>query len=251
VRQRRNSGQIVLIAAFIIASLLLAAQIYILEVGRTLSETESEFLNDFILSVQLGSRNAVLGSLANVSNGGASSTLELNLEEWASRVEDQYLYGKSILNYTLRDTTPYSSGIWLDWGVNGYGVSSAYANFTHKLAGFDADVDQSFVINITTTLLIASTNQRLGGDSRQVNVTISIQNEVEPALAEQITIYYRVSSSWLISDETNGYILRDYGNGTYLASFVADVPTESVEISTHILDYRDIHVQANVTSTEI
>jgi len=251
MRQRRNSGQIVLIAAFIIASLLLSAQLYILEVGRTLSETEPDSVNDFILSVQLGSRNVVTSSLGNVSNGGASGTLELNLEEWASLVEDQYLYGKSILDYTLRDAAPYSSGIWLGWGANGYGVSSSYSNFTHKLTGLEAEVDQSFVINITTTLLIASTNQKLGGDSRQVNVTISIQNEAEPALAEQITIYYRVSSSWLIPDEANGYILRDYGNGTYLGSFVADVPAESVEISTHILDYRDIYAQANVTSTEI
>jgi len=251
VRQRRNSGQVVLIAAFIIASLLLSAQLYILEVGRTLSETELDSVNDLILSVQLGSRNVVTGSLANVSNGGASSTLELNLEEWASLVEDQYLCGKSTLNYALRATAPYSSGIWLGWGVNGYGVSSAYVNFTHKLSGREADVDQSFVMNITTSLMIASTNQRLNGDSRQVNVTTSILNEAEPALAEQITIYYKVSNNWLIPDEANGYILRNYGNGTYLASFIADFPTESVEISAHILDCRGVYVQANVTSTEI
>jgi hypothetical protein len=251
MRKRANSGQILLIAAFIMASLLVSAQLYILEVGKTSGEVESDSLSDFISSIQFGSRNVVLGSLANVSNGGLSNTLELNLREWAAFIANQYLYGKSILYYTLRDTAPYSSGIWLDWSLNGYGASSAYVNFTHRLSGLEASVDHSYLMNITTTLLIASTNRRLSENARQVNVTINVLNEAEPALAKRITLYYRVSNSWLIPDMANNYTLLDYGNGTYLASFVATFPTESVEVSAHIVDYRDICVQANTTSTEI
>jgi len=251
MRKRTNSGQILLIVAFILASLLVSAQLYILEVGKTSGEAESDSLSDFMLSIQFGSRNVVIGSLANISDGGTSNALGLNLREWSSFIGNQYLYGKSILDYTLRDTAPYSSGIWLDWSLNGYGVSSAYVNFTHMLSGLEADVAQSYLMNVTTTLLIASTNRRLSENIRQVNVTINVQNEAGPALAKQITIYYRVSSNWLVPDVANNYTLLDYGNGTYLASFVATFPTESVEVSAHIVDYRDIYVQANATSTEI
>jgi len=251
MRKRTNSGQILLIAAFIMASLLVSAQLYILEVGKTSSEIESDSLSDFILSIQFGSRNVVAGSLANISNGGLSNTLELNLEEWAAFIANQYSHGKSVLDYTLRDTAPYSSGIWLDWSQNGYGVSSAYVNFTHTLSGLEVNVDHSYLMNTTTTLLIASTNRRLSENARQVNVTINVLDEADSALAKQITVYYRVSNSWLIPDTANNYTLLDYGNGTYLASFVATFPTESVEVSAHIVDYRDIHVQANATSTEI
>jgi len=251
MRQRANSGQILLIAAFIMASLLLSAQIYILEVGKTSEEVELDSLSDFILSIRLGSENVVIGSLANISNGGASDTLELNLEKWASLIRDQYLYGKNVLNYTLRDTAPYSSGIWLNWGVNGHGFSSAYGSFSHRLSGRETDVYQSYTMNITTTLLITSTNRRLNENTRQVNVTINVLNEAEPATAGQITIYYLVSNNWLIPDETNNYTLLNYGNGTYLASFIAAFPAESVEVSAHIMDYRGIYVQANATSIEI
>lgn len=251
MRKRANSGQILLIAAFIMASLLVSAQLYILEVGKTSSETESDTLSNFMLSIQSGSRNVVIGSLANVSNGGLSNGLELNLREWEAFIANQYSHGKSILYYTLRDTAPYSSGTWLDWSLNGYGVSSAYVNFTHMLSGLEADVTQSYLMNITTTLLIASTNRRLSENTRQVNVTINMLNEAEPALAKQIVVYYRVSNSWLIPDAANNYTLLDYGNGTYLASFVATFPTESVEVSAHIVDSRDIYVQANATSMEI
>ncbi len=251
MKQRKDSGQILLIAAFIMASLLLSAQIYVFEVGRIQSEIESDSLNDFMLSVQLGSAHVVTGSLANISNGGSSNTLESNLQKWVSFMGNQYLHGKSALDYTLRDAAPFSSGIWLNWGVNGFGVSSAYVNFTHRLLGRNTNVDQAFFVNTTTALLMESTNRRLSGDTRQVNVTISLWNEKEPALARQITVYYKASTNWLIPDETNNYTLQDYGNGTYKASFVATFLDESVEVSARILDYRDIHVQANATSTEV
>jgi len=250
VRPRKNSGQILLITAFIMASLLLSAQLYILEVGKNSGETGAESLGDFMQSVKLGSRHVIFGSLANASNGGPGDVLELNLRRWASFVGSQYLHGKSTLNYTVAETTTYSTGLWLDWGVSSYGVSSAFANFTHSLSGREADVEQPYFINATTSLVISSTNRRLNETSRQVNVTLNLLNEAEPALADSITTHYRVSNNWLIPDETNNYVLQNYGNGTYLASFTATFPSSQVEVSAHVVDHRDIFVQANVTSTE-
>jgi hypothetical protein len=250
MRQNRNSGQILLIAAFIMASLLLSAQLYILEVGKISGDTDSEALNDFMLNVKLGSRHVVIGSLANISNGGTWSVLEQNLQEWTEFMDNQYLFGKNTAEFTLEETVPYSSGIWLSWGTNGYGVSSAYADFVHSLAGREANVDLSYSVNITTSLLITSENQGLNETARQVDVTMNILNEAYPALAEQITVYYRVSGAWLTPDFANGYRLQDYGNGTYVASFTAIAPLID-EVSVHVIDCRGVCVQANATSTEI
>jgi len=250
MRRNGNSGQILLIAAFIMASLLLSAQLYILEVGKISGDTNSDALNDFLLSVKLGSRHVIIGSLANISNGGTRNILEQNLREWTEFIGSQYLHGKNTVNFTLEETTPYSSGTWLSWGTNGYGVSSAYADFAHSLAGRETNVDLAYSVNVTTALLIASVNRRLNETARQVNLTMNVLNEAYPALAKQITVYYRVSGTWLIPDFANGYTLQDYGNGTYVASFTAIAPLID-EVSVHVIDCRGIYVQANATSTEI
>jgi hypothetical protein len=249
--EEKNSGQVLLIAAFIMAFLLLSAQLYIFEVRKIVGEVELNSLNDFVLVVRLGSTHVVVGSLANISNGGSSSILGENLQKWSSLVGKQYQLGKNILNYTLREVAPYSSGVWISWGTSGSGVSSAYVNFTHKLLGREVVLNQSYFINVTTTLLIESTYQTIQGDEKAVNVTINLLNQAEPALASQITVYYKVLGDWLIPNETNNYVLLDYGNGTYLASFNANIPSQTVEVSTHVVDQREIFVQANTTSTEI
>lgn len=233
------------------ASLLLSAQLYVFEVGKITVETDSNALNDFVLGLRLGSRHVVIGSLANISNGGQSNTLTSNLQQWSSIVGQQYLLGKSILNYTLNDTAPYSSGIWVDWGTSGTGVSSAYANFAYRLSDKEVVANQSYFVNVTTTVLIESRYKILSLLEKQVNVTINVLNEAQPALAKQITVYYRFLDSWLVPDETNSYSLSDYGNGTYIASFVTSVSLSDVEVSVHVVDQRDIFTQANVTSTQI
>lgn len=251
MRRNQNSGQILLVAAFIMASLLLSAQLYILEVGKISGDTEADSLNDFMLSVKLGSMHVVAGSLANISTGGTNGILEFNLQEWAEFIGRQYLSGKNVLTFTLEETAPYSSGICLSWGADGYGVSSGSADFAHTLVGRETDADTAYSINVTTALLITSANRRLNETTRQINVTINVLNEALPALAKQITVYYQASGTWLIPDDTNDYALLDYGNGTYVASFAATIPTPEVEVSVHITDFRGIYVQANATSIEI
>lgn len=251
MRQRRNSGQILLIAAFIMASLLVSAQIYIVDTGKITFGTDSDSLKDFILGLELGSRHVVVGSLANITNGGATSVLAVNLQRWSSVLSRQYLFGKNVLNYTLRESSPYASGIWIDWGTNGIGISSAYSSFTYKLSDRETEVDQTYFENITTTVTVESHYLILSGDAKQVNVTVNLLNEDKPALTNQIIIYYRGANSWQIPNADNNYEITDYGNGTYTASFVADIPGPAVEVSGRVIDQRQIVVQANATSAQI
>ncbi len=178
------------------------------------------------------------------------AVFHLNLQQWSSLLGRQYQFGKSSLDYTLRDASPYSSGIWIYQGTDGYGIASAYVSFNYRLSGRETTINQDYFINITSAVIIQSTFQVVGGNDKRVNVTISVLNEMEPALAKQITISYERSGVWLIPDETNSYAISDYGTGTYVASFVADIPASSVAVSAQVIDTRGILVQANATSVE-
>jgi hypothetical protein len=201
--------------------------------------------------VKQGSTHVVVGSLANISNGGSENILDLNLREWASFIGNQYLHGKSVLNYTLQESLPYSSGIWLYRGTSGVGVSSTYANFTHEVSGLREEIQQSYFTNVTTSLMISSTNHMLNATAREITITLHVFNEAVPALARQVTVYYRVSNNWFIPNESNDFAFQNHGNGTYVASFIATFPTADVEVSTHVIDQRGIFVLANMTSTEV
>jgi len=247
-RSKQNSGQILLIAAFIMASLLLSARLYILEVGKITAETASHSVSDLILAANVGSRHVVTGSLANISNGGSSSTLASNLARWSSLIDRQYRFGKNVLNYTLRESSPYSYGVWINWDINGTGISSAYVDFTYKLSDQEVDVDYSYFINVTTIVLIECSYRIVSGDTKQVNATIKVLNEQDSALAKQIAVHYKFSDSWLIP---NDYQITDYGNGTYVTSFTVDIPSETVQVSAHVVDQRGVFVQANATAMQV
>jgi len=251
MKKRNCSGQILLVGVLIIALLLLSTVLYVYELGKAINEGKRNSFSDFIFAVKLGSEHVVVGSLANVSQRGVNETLEINLKRWSSFVGRQYQSGKCILNFTLREAAPYSSGIWIFWGANGFGVSGAYANFTLQLLDRGADVNLKYAINVTTTLLIKGTYREMQGDSKQVNVTCNLLNEGKAALAENLTLYYKNLDDWLTPGPQNNYTIIDYGNGTYFMSFVADISSSTVEVSVHASDQRGINAQANVTCTKI
>jgi len=239
------------VGVLVIALLLLSTVIYVYDLGKAIEEEKQNSFSDFILAVKLGSKHVIVGSLTNVSQGGPNQTLEINLKRWSSFVGGLYQSGKCILNFTLRETAPYSSGIWIFWGTNGLGVSGAYVNFSLQLLDRGTDVNLKYAINITTTLLIQGTYKEMQGNSKQVNVTCNLLNEGSPALAENLTPYYKNLDDWLTPGPQNNYTITDYGNGTYFMSFVADISSTTVEVSVHASDQREISVQANATCTEI
>jgi len=251
MKRKGSSGQVILIAVLAMALILLSTQVYVFEVQMPTIETGSNSLNDHIFAIKLGSRNVAIGSLANISSGGAYTVFTSNLERWASLVGDESQFGKGILNNTVEGSYPYSSGVWLYWENSGFGVSSVFANFTFELSGRGVAANSSYNLNVTTTLLVQDTYQVILGDEKQINVTFNLLNEGKPALAEQITLYYRVFDSWFAPNASNNYVVTDYGNGTYRASFRASIPSPNVEVSVHVVDRREIFVQANATCSQI
>ena len=251
MKGKGSSGQILVIAALIIALTIISTEIYVYELGKTISEASTNSLNDYIFAIRLGCQHIVAGSLANVSQGGPNQTLIANLERWASLVGSQYYLGRAVLNFTPYEMQPYSSGIAIIWGSEGLGVSSACVDFNLKLLDRELNVNVTYAINVTTTLLVQGTYRVIQGDEKQVNVTCNLLNEGRPALARDITLYYRNLDDWLIPGPSNNYDFTDYGNGTCLISFVAEISSSDVEVSAHIYDQRNIYTQANVTCVEL
>ncbi|PVX23469.1 MAG: hypothetical protein CW716_12125, partial [Candidatus Bathyarchaeum sp.] len=199
-------------------------------------------------------KNTVTSALVNVSNGGDTQVLAYNLNKYASFVGNQSYFGKCTVLFTECNSSPYESGTWISWGSDGKGVSSAYANFTVTFAGTDSEIQMEHATNITTSITVDGTYNLLGGTSKQVNITCNVLNEGEPALTQNITVYYEYDGdpsdqNWISVDSPS---VTDYGNGTYTLSFVAETQTvdDPVLVSTHIYDNRDVFVVANVTCTE-
>lgn len=247
--RRQNSGQIFIIAVLVVSLVLLSTQVYIYEIRNSLEETQSIRVNDFVLAVKLGSSNMISGSLANITEGGNSSVISENLERWASFVDSFYQLGTPILNFTLKNTSPYVNGTYLFWGTEGLGISSAHSEFNFSLVGGQVNVQLAYSVNVTTSIVVESVYRTLSGDLRQVNVTCSLLNQGKPALAETVIVLYESLGFWNRADQQSNYAFTDYGNGTYLISFEADIPEINVNISTQVYDSRGIYVQANATST--
>ena len=249
--RRQCSGQIFVIAVLVVSLVLLSTQVYIYEIRNSLEETRSTRVNDFVLAVKLGSNNIISGSLTNITRGGDSLVLFENLERWASFVDSFYMFGTPILNFTLKNTSPYISGTYLFWGTEGLGTSSAYSDFNFSLVDGQVNVQLAYSVNVTTSIVVESVYRTLSGDLRQVNVTCSLLNQGKPAPAENVMVLYESSGFWNRADQQSSYAFTDYGNGTYFISFEADIPETNVNVSAQVYDSRGVYVQANATSTSI
>jgi hypothetical protein len=245
--RRARSGQIIVVTALLIALIITSTATYIYELSSNVGDSGQYTLNDLIDSIELGSTHIIVGALANITNGGQNQALATNLNDWTTAVGQQYWIGKFTLNYALRDTSPYIAGLYISWGATGIGVSEAYASFQLNGSGSEIAMQHSYDVNVSSSLYMEGRLTQNTSGIEQVAVWCNLFNSGQPALAKNLTIYYRESTGWIAPNATNNYVLRDYGNGTYTALFNVETTPTSLDISAHIFDLRQILVQANTT----
>lgn len=246
-RKRARSGQILAVSALVIALIMTSTATYIYELSGNIGEADLHVLNDFVNSVELGSRHVLISALANITNTGQNQTLAPYLNEWKIAVQRQYWLGEFTLDYMLKDTSPYDSGLYINWGTNGSGISEAYATFQLNASSRKIEMQRSYNVNVSTTLLIQGVLTQIASNIKQVTVKFSLFNEEQPTLAENITLYYRDSGGWLIPDAANNCAVVDYGNGTYRATFTVETSSTSLDVAARVFDEQSILVQANAT----
>ena len=236
-----------IITALFISLLLISTLYYIFEVGNDKVENEQVSLNNYVLMIKLGSIHTVLNSLVNVTNGGNTEVLNENLEIWKGILKREHVFGLCVLNTQTWNSSPYSSGFWINWGANGNGVSSACVKFNLTIYGREIEAQFEYIVNLTTSMAINGIYSQNGGIEKHVELTCRIFNEGTPALAKNFIVYFNNSSSWV---QVQNFDLADYGNGTYRITFNANIAAGTVQVSVGVNDLRQVYVQANTTCTQ-
>jgi hypothetical protein len=245
-----NSGQLLIVAALAIAVLVSSTTIYVYELSRETISSDRRPLDDFVLSLEQSTRNLMISSLSNVSNGGPSSVFSANLNSFSQLIASLHEFGTMTLDSALLNDSMYDSGIRLSWGTNGTGVSSAYANFTLQVHGLGEDTAKSFAVNVTTTIIPNGSYVTLANGQKQASLTCRLYSEGKPFLAENMTFFYEDNGNWTQIDASNGLSIIDQGNGVYFVSFVANVLSDTIQVSIHAYDSRDIFVATNIICSE-
>ena len=244
-----SSGQLLIIAALAIAIMISSATIYVYELSTETNKIDSYSISDIILALKQSTTNTLISSLANISKGGDKAILEANLNSLSEAFTNLNQLGMCHQSFTLINDSKYTFGIYLSWNTNGLGVSNAYTNFTLEVQSMIANVAVDYAVNITTAVAINGSYIRLEGDEKLVNLTCVVSNEEQPALARNITLFYENLGIWIPVNSSNNLSIINYGNGTYLLSFTVTISSD-FQVSTHVYDLRDIHVQANTTCTD-
>lgn len=242
----KSSGQLLIVAALAIALLVAATTAYVYELTGEKQDTKEGSLSDLVLTIKQNIRNAVISALANTSNGGDEKALAKNMEILSNAYLSLYQHEVCQLSYMLLNDSNYENGVWLLQGTDGLGVSSAYTSFTLKVFGLTSNITLKGVVNITTALTISG-YYTANEAEKTVNLTLQVFNEGEPAKAEKIALYYENLGVWLPVNASNNLSIKDYGNGTYTASFTVATASDPPQISIHIHDLRNILVMANAT----
>jgi len=152
------------------------------------------------------------------------------------------------IDYNTLNTSDYQNGIWISWNANGKGISSAYASFVFASYSPLEALNSEFALNVTSTINLSGNYQQLNDTIKQVNLTINLQNEDKPALAQNFTFFYQNATDWIRINTQN---TTNFDNGTYTVSFIAETTplNNPLVVSMLCQDQRGIFVGANVTCT--
>jgi len=242
-----SSGQLLIVAALAIAILISSTTIYVYELSKETKGTDALSISNFALALKQSTKNTVMSSLANVSNGGEKAVLTINLNGFSRVLRSLNLFGICHLAFTPLNNSNYDGGVRLSWNASDVGISSAYANFTLNVYGQTAEIAVGYAINVTTSIAVNGSYTALESGEKLVNLTCKMFNEGEPALAKNITLFYENLGNWTLVDASNNLSIVDYGNGVYSITFTVKITSDVVPVSVHVHDLRDIFVKANTT----
>ena len=248
--KHNSSGQVIIITALLVASLLLSTAIYVFETEKEVPTANTNEENVFP-AYQQSIRNTLISALANITNSGNSSVLTADLNELTAAISNDSYQAILQMNYTplnLNNNT-YQNGIWISWGTDGQGASSAYVSFVFDSSGPSASSNLAFDVNVTTEADLSGNYFQFNSTFTQVNLTVNVLNEGAPALAQNFTFYFENAiKGWVNVDSPS---ITDFGNGTYAVSFTTETDqlNDPLAVSMLCQDQRGISVGANATCT--
>lgn len=231
-----------------VALVLLSTAIFIIETEKDVP-TDATDTTSIFSTYQQAARNTLISALANVTNGGSPNALTTDLDELKSEIASNSYQSILQTNFILSTDAPYQNGMCISWGANGEGISSACILVEIESTATTSTSTSEYVVNVTSELNLSGSSLQLE-NSTQVNLTVKMQNEGSPALAQNLSFYYEnAAETWT---KVNSPIVNDFGSGTYSVSFNSE--TDQLFFPLHVSavcqDQRGIVVAANATCTE-
>jgi hypothetical protein len=243
--KRDNSGQVLVVSALIVSLLLLSTALYVIEVGKEVPKVDASAANDFSVYKQ-SARSTLISALANVTKGGSAGILGADLNELKTVILSQSYQSILTMDHDILNSSGYQNGFCVSWGNSGHGISSVYVNFAFAASSSSATSNLEYALNVTSAVNVSGSYQQLNATTKQVNLTVNVQNEGKAALTQNFTVSYQDGSSWVTVDSPS---VTDFGNGTYAVSFTAETAqlNEPLVVSVLCQDQRGITVGANLT----
>lgn len=248
--KHNRSGQVIIITALLVTSLLLSTAIYVIETEKgvpTVGTNENNVLTQYTQST----KSTLISALANITNDGATSVLTSDLSELNNAITSHSYQSMLQMGFTPLNVAPYQNGVWISWGTNGRGISSTYVGFVFNSSASSTTISLGYDVNITSETDLSGNYQQINDTSKQVNLVVNLLNEGKPALAQNFIFYIRnAAEAWVTVDSPG---ITNFGNGTYIASFISasDSSSTSPTVSMLCQDQRGIYVGANVTCTNM
>jgi hypothetical protein len=242
--KRDCSGQVLIVSALLVAVLLLSTALYVIEVGKQVPTVSAE--TDVFFSYQQTTRNTLISALANVTDGGNSAILDTDIAELRTAILSNSFQTLLTLECNLLNSNNYQNGLWVSWGANGLGVSSAYASFRFESSSSSATSNVEYAVNVTSTIKINGNYLQLDETEKRVNLTINVLNEGKAALAHNFSFSYQKAENWIPALSPS---IASFGNGTYTASFSAETAqlNEPIVVFVRCQDGRGISIGAYQT----
>ena len=243
-----NSGQVIIITALLVASLLLSTAIYVIETEKAVPIVGTDE-NNVLTECEQCAKSTLISALANITNGGDTNILASDLSELNSAITSNSYQAILQMDYAPLNEAPFQNGSWISWGTDGQGISSAYVSFVFNSSGSSSSSNLENDVNITSEVDLSGNCVQLNGGLTQVNLSVNVLNEGNPALAQNFTFYFEnPTEGWVQVASPN---INDFGNGTYAASFTAETDMISNPLIVSIIcqDQRGIAIGANVTCT--
>lgn len=245
-----RSGQLLIVSALAIALLISSTTAYVYELSKDVNDSESSSTNNLLLALKQDITNAMISSIANVSNGGDKTVLRANLNTLSQAFRNLRSSGTCQLDFVVLNDSSYDSGTRLLWDTNGLGISSAFASFTFRIYNLAAVATANCDVNVTTSVMASGFFVAIDSE-KLINLTCRVYNEGKPALADRMELFYEDSGAWVPVSASNGLSQVNYGDGTYNLSFLTEVISDPVRVLVRVYDLRGIHVQTTVICTGV
>ena len=214
----------IIITALLVASLLLSTAIYVIETEKAVPAVGTDEKN-VLPACEQSTKNTLISALGNITNGGDTNVLTSDLNELNSAITSNSYQAILQMDYAPLNEAPYQNGIWISWGTDGQGISSAYVSFVFNSSGSSSSSNLEYDVNITSEVDLSGNYVQLNSNPTQVNLTVNVLNEGKPALAQNFTFCFENSAGvWVKVDSPS---INNFGNGAYSVSFTAETDHSS------------------------